>query len=85
MIEKVRGMRVAPLPTAHGVAPKPAPSASGATMPQLLDLVSALAQAGPPVDAPRVAQLRRAIADGSYIVDPDAIARAIMVGGSPRG
>lgn len=33
-----------------------------------------LAAAGPPVDAGRVAAIRAAIADGSYTVDPDAIA-----------
>jgi negative regulator of flagellin synthesis FlgM len=37
-----------------------------------------LAGEGPPVDAARVAQLRAAIADGSYGIDPERIAAAML-------
>jgi len=37
-----------------------------------------LAAAGPPIDTGRVAAIRAAIADGSYTVDPDAIAARMI-------
>jgi negative regulator of flagellin synthesis FlgM len=51
---------------------------NGASVPQLLDLVADLAHSGPPVDYARIAQVRRAIADGSYKIDADALAKAIV-------
>jgi negative regulator of flagellin synthesis FlgM len=50
---------------------------SAASLPRLLDLVADLTTAGPPVDYARIAEVRRAIADGSYQIDADAIAKAI--------
>ena len=52
--------------TPAGVAPKPRASAETALSQMLAD--------GPPVDSDRVAELRAKIADGSYTVDPRAIA-----------
>jgi negative regulator of flagellin synthesis FlgM len=37
-----------------------------------------LAAAGPPVDSAKVAAIRAGIADGSYKVDPEAIAAAMI-------
>ncbi len=54
------------------------PSASSASLPRLLDLVAELAHSGPPVDYARIAQVRRAIADGSYRIDANALAKAII-------
>lgn len=50
---------------------------AGAVKPGLSGLVAELAKA-PPVDETRVAVLKAAIADGSYRVDPDAIAAAML-------
>ncbi len=57
---------------------KPLEVAPNATLPRLLDLVADLVQSGPPVDYARIAQVRRAIADGSYRIDTDALAKAIV-------
>ena len=51
---------------------------TGASVPRLLDLVADLAHSGPPVDYARIALVRRAIADGSYKIDADALAKAIV-------
>jgi flagellar biosynthesis anti-sigma factor FlgM len=51
---------------------------TGASVPRLLDLVADLAHSGPPVDYARIAQVRRAIADGSYKIDADELAKAIV-------
>ncbi|SKB41992.1 flagellar biosynthesis anti-sigma factor FlgM [Sphingopyxis flava] len=45
---------------------------------QLISLTRAIAEDGPPVDTARVANLRAAIATGSYRVDADATARAML-------
>lgn len=47
-------------------------------LPQLLELVADLASSGPPVDIAKIAQVRRAIAEGSYKIDVDALAKAIV-------
>ncbi len=62
---------------ARAVSPD-AGSASRATLPRLLDLVADLAQSGPPIDYAKIAQVRRAIAEGSYRIDADALAKAIL-------
>ena len=38
-----------------------------------------MAEAGPPVDAAKVARIKAGLADGSYKADPQAIARAMLV------
>ncbi|WP_293880935.1 flagellar biosynthesis anti-sigma factor FlgM [Sphingomonas sp.] len=43
-----------------------------------LSTIAVMASQGPPIDASRVAQLRTAIADGSYGADPDAIAARMI-------
>jgi negative regulator of flagellin synthesis FlgM len=48
------------------------------SLPQLLNMVAELATHGPPVDHAKIAQLRQAIAFGSYRADPDAIAEALI-------
>ena len=48
------------------------------SLPQLLNIVAELVTHGPPVDHAKIAQLRQAIAFGSYRVDPDAIAGAML-------
>ena len=87
MVDPVRLGPVAPV-AAHmpnspdlGVATKQRASTamSRATpLPQLLELVAELSTSGPPVDHARIAQVRRAIADGSYRIDPGALAKAII-------
>ena len=44
----------------------------------LTALVRDLADAGPPIDHARIAQIRQAISLGSYRVDPNAIADAVL-------
>lgn len=85
MIDPVRGAPAMPVAGARAAAPKSASPSPAASVPQLLDLIADLAQGAPPVDAHRIAQIRRAIADGSYVIDPNTIARAIIDWGSPRG
>ena len=48
------------------------------SLPQLLNIVAELAAHGPPVDHAKIAQIRQAIAFGSYRTDPDAIAGALI-------
>ncbi len=48
------------------------------SMPKLVSLASALAEQGPPFDFAKIAQVRQAIAEGSYRVNPDKIADAVM-------
>jgi negative regulator of flagellin synthesis FlgM len=50
---------------------------TGAAKPGFGALVAELAKA-PPVDSVRIASLKAAIADGSYRIDPDAIAGAML-------
>ena len=52
--------------------------ASNVPLPRLLDLVAELTRRGPPVDDARIAQLRRAIADRSYKIDADLLAKSII-------
>ncbi len=63
-------------------APRAAPAVlpAGETEPagRLISLTRAIAEEGPPVDTVRVASLRSAIATGSYRIDPDATARAML-------
>lgn len=69
----------APLSTPQPVrVQKPLDAAPGVTLPRLLDLVADLANSGPPLDYAKIAQVRRAIADGSYKIDADALAKSIM-------
>lgn len=53
-------------------------SAAGPSLPRLVALAQELSRQEPPVDYVRIAQLRAAIADGSYKVDANAIARAMQ-------
>ena len=89
MIDNVRKSAVVPIATvvagkADGRGPatttkratESAPAS--ASLPRLLSLVDDLVRSGPPVDYARVAQVRRAIADGGYRVDTDALAKAIV-------
>jgi flagellar biosynthesis anti-sigma factor FlgM len=48
------------------------------SLPKLVSLASTLAEQGPPVDFAKIAQVRQAIAEGSYRVNPDKIAGAMM-------
>jgi flagellar biosynthesis anti-sigma factor FlgM len=57
---------------------QPAAATPPIATPVLSKMVAELVDQGPPVDFARVAQLKQAIADGSYAVDPRAIARAMI-------
>ena len=48
------------------------------SLPDLLNLASQLAALGPPADLDRIAEVRKAIAQGQYKIDPDAISKAIL-------
>ncbi len=54
------------------------PAAEAVSTPRLISLSSELAEQGPPVDVGRIATLRNAIADGSYSVNVDKIADAML-------
>ena len=75
-------------PTATSRAqPKPAATNPGQdvrhelatkSLPQLVRLAAELSSAPPPVDQARIAEIRDAISKGSYRIDPDGIARALL-------
>jgi negative regulator of flagellin synthesis FlgM len=48
------------------------------SLPKLMSLASTLAEQGPPVDFAKIAQVRQAIALGTYRVNPDKIAEGMM-------
>jgi negative regulator of flagellin synthesis FlgM len=68
------------------VPPRPAsaapeardPAGTAESLPRLLTLAAAVAAKGPPIDTARITQLRQAIADGSYTIDPDLIAQSML-------
>jgi negative regulator of flagellin synthesis FlgM len=68
----------APPRAAPAAMPVSDQAGNAASLPTLLSLAAQLAEQGPPVDYPRIAQLRQAIADASYSVDPDRIAQSIL-------
>ncbi len=80
MIERIEGStpvrRVSAAP-AKGAAMTPTRSEISSQS-GLLATAKALAAQPAPVDQARVAQLRQAIQDGSYGIDPHAIARAMQ-------
>ena len=47
------------------------------SLPKLVSLANALAEQGPPVDFAKIAQVRQAIALGTYRIEPDKIAEAM--------
>jgi negative regulator of flagellin synthesis FlgM len=75
-------------PSPHRVANEvPTRDAAGASasLPRLVTLAADLARQGPPVDYARIAQIRQAIAEGSYTVDPVAIASSMIAFHSDSG
>jgi negative regulator of flagellin synthesis FlgM len=48
------------------------------SLPKLISLASELASQGPPIDHAKIARIREAIALGTYRVQPEAIANAIL-------
>jgi flagellar biosynthesis anti-sigma factor FlgM len=48
------------------------------SLPKLVSLANELADQGPPVDFAKIAQVREAIALGTYRVEPDKIAEGMM-------
>ena len=50
----------------------------GNTLPRLVSLASELASAPPPVDHSRIAEIRAAISNGTYRLDPESIARSLL-------
>jgi negative regulator of flagellin synthesis FlgM len=61
-----------------GASPRAKASGTTVATPILTRMVEELVQQGPPVDFARIAQLRQAIAEGRYTVDPRTIARAMI-------
>jgi flagellar biosynthesis anti-sigma factor FlgM len=51
---------------------------SGATLPKLLSLVAELASQEPPIDIAKIQRIRQMISAGTYALDPDAIAGAMI-------
>ncbi len=54
------------------------PAATAVPLSKLTAAARALAEAGPPVDYVRIAQIRTAISQGSYQLDSKAIADAML-------
>ena len=71
------------LPAASGTVGAAAPAVAPAnverikSLPKLVSLANALAEQGPPVDFAKIAQVRQAIALGTYRIEPDKIAEAM--------
>jgi negative regulator of flagellin synthesis FlgM len=60
------------------IVPK-TPSHEGiVTLPKLLGLANELASQGPPIDSAKIAEIRTAIASGSYKVKPQEVANAML-------
>lgn len=85
MIDPVRAgpvSRVTPSPGGSPTGKSGAAAASGhaggGEISRLMELAADLAQLGPPIDYAKIAQVRRAIADGTYKIDADAVAMAII-------
>lgn len=51
------------------------------SLPKLVGMAQELAKAGPPIDYAKIAQIRQAIAQGTYEIDPSAIASAMLAYG----
>jgi negative regulator of flagellin synthesis FlgM len=65
--------------TRHALATKMEPPVSRSVpLSRLLDTAAALARQGPPVDYARIAQIKQAIATGTYTVDADRIAATLL-------
>lgn len=69
------------LPGDAAPAPKARPTelALSASLPKLVNLARELAEQGPPVDHAKIAQVRQAIAQGSYHIDTEKLATAILL------
>lgn len=62
-----------------GITPSRTDSQSGpATLSKLVSMARALAEQGPPIDSAKVARVRQALADGTYHVDVEALASAML-------
>jgi negative regulator of flagellin synthesis FlgM len=59
-------------------APAPVPAGPSPSLSRLVSLANELSSAPAPVDYAKIAQVRRAIADGSFKLDPDALAKSIV-------
>jgi negative regulator of flagellin synthesis FlgM len=55
-----------------------APVKGGAPSPAAGGTVADLVNAGPPVDGGKVSEIRQAIAEGRYAIDPERIAEAMI-------
>lgn len=73
-VRQIAGATAEPVPTPaqRRTASEPVPVAS------LITLAAGIASQPAPVDGARVAAIRSAIADGSYVLDPAATARAML-------
>lgn len=84
-IPPLRGVAVSHRPQAQPATRSALPETSNLTeksLPQLVSLASALSDAPLPIDYQKIARIRAAISTGSYRVDAEAIARALL--GKPR-
>jgi negative regulator of flagellin synthesis FlgM len=63
---------------APGIAPAPVNVERIKSLPKLVSLASELAEQGPPVDFAKIAQVRQAIALGTYRVEPEKIAEGML-------
>ena len=70
--------RSQPRPAAAGPAQNARHELATKSLPQLVRLAAELSSAPPPVDQARIAEIRDAISKGSYRIDPDGIARALL-------
>ena len=78
----VRGSAATPSsqsrPAAAGRAQGARQELATKSLPQLVRLATELSSAPPPVDNARIAEIRDAISKGSYRIDPEGIARALL-------
>ena len=65
-------------PTISGAKSPTSKDIEGKSLPQLVGLANELASGPPPVDYARIAKIRAAISTGTYRVDPEEIASALL-------
>lgn len=53
-------------------------SGSTQSLSKLISIARSLADEGPPIDGAKVARVRQALADGTYLVDVEALANAML-------
>lgn len=79
-VTPLRGVQTSPRALSKSSAPQDASSGElgDKSLSQLVSLAAELADAPPPVDVAKIAEVRMAISRGTYEIDPHRIAQALL-------